>query len=360
MIFFLLILIVITTNRLEFSSDNNFNCQYLDKKCTTAVNGIFVVLVVFSHYAQYANFGGVYDDAYLILREHLNQMVVATFMFYSGFGMNEAVRRKGSEYVRNVLRKIWKLLLRFDIAVLLFLIMNFCFNTKYPLMHTVLAFTSWTSIGNSNWYITAILMLYACMYISYSAGMRISDGRSARIIGVAGLAILTVACVYFQMKLGRPGYCYNTMILFAFGCFYSEFRLYIERVAMKNDILYFLSVLIVLGVYILTFFRRWKCGIEVYTIWAVSFMLIVLLITMKVRIYNNVLEWIGSHVFSIYVLQRIPMSLLDHYGYIGNHKYMSLIVAITSTIPLALIFEKATNNLIQSIEHLGLRKATND
>ncbi len=60
--FFLLALIVIVFIGLRICTGNSFNESYLEKKSTTAINGIFVVLVVFSHYAQYADFGGTYDD----------------------------------------------------------------------------------------------------------------------------------------------------------------------------------------------------------------------------------------------------------------------------------------------------------
>ena len=63
---------------------------------------------------------------------------------------------------------------------------------------------------------------------------------------------------------------------------------------------------------------------------------------MKVRIYNMILEWFGMHVFSIYILQRLPMILLDRMGLIDSHKYLCLIAVFALTIPLAIAFEKAT------------------
>lgn len=350
MVFFLLILILVIFNEMKISPADSFNSEYLDKKSTTAINGIFVVLIVFSHYAQYADFSSVYDEPYLILREHLNQMVVASFMFYSGYGMMEAIRRKGIRYVNGIPGKFWKLLFRFDFAVILFLIMNAVFGILYPLKHTLLAFTSWTAVGNSNWYITAILILYVCMFISFAISMRLNSGKAGMRLGIAGLLVLTIAVVFLQMKIGRPGYCYNTMILLPVGCMFSEAKPLIERVVMRSDLSYLLTVLLTLGVYIVSFFHRWSGGIEVYTVWAISFILMVILITMKVRIFNSALEWFGSHVFSIYILQRIPMTILNQTGCIESHKYISLIVAFAVTLPLALVFEKVTDKLISLVE----------
>ena len=65
MIFFLAVLLIIIFIGIRISGPGEFNTSYLDKRNTAAINGIFVVLVVFSHYSHYADFGGVLDAPYL-------------------------------------------------------------------------------------------------------------------------------------------------------------------------------------------------------------------------------------------------------------------------------------------------------
>ena len=76
----------------------------------------------------------------------------------------------------------------------------------------------------------------------------------------------------------------------------------------------------------------------------------VVLVTMKIRVYNPVLEWFGKHVFSIYILQRIPMIILDRFGFIDGHKYMCLMAVFALTIPFALAFEKVTDAALKKLE----------
>ncbi len=348
MIFFLLILLLIINNGLAFSGSNRFQEGYLSKEITTAVNGIFVFLIVLSHYAQYADLSGIYDEPYLALRTHLGQMVVVTFLFYSGYGMMESIKNKGEAYVRKILSKFWQLLLRFDVAVLLFLCLNKLLGIDYPLRDTLLAFTTWTEIGNSNWYITAILAIYIIMFVSFGLGFKLS-AEKAETIGVILTLILTAAWVWFQMRIDMPSRYYNTIIMAPVGMLYSKYRKPLERLIMKSNISYFLTVAAVLGGYFIAFFQSRGHGIEWYTAWAVCFMMLVLLFTMKVHVHNDLLEWLGTHIFSIYILQRIPMILLDHFGFIEAHKYMSLAAVYALTIPLALIFEKLTDLLIKGI-----------
>ena len=130
---------------------------------------------------------------------------------------------------------------------------------------------------------------------------------------------------------------------------YSKYKESVEKLVMKNDITYLLTAAVMLVTYLLAFSRLKDRGIEGYTVWAIAFMSLIMLFTMKVRVYNKLLEWLGTHIFSIYILQRIPMIILDHFGCIEAHKYISLIAVFTLTIPLALVFEKLTDLIIKGI-----------
>lgn len=349
MVFFLLILFAVAAYRAKICRPGEFNTDYMSIKNTTAINGIFVVLVLFSHYAQYADFGGAFDLPYLALRRHLGQMVVVTFMFYSGYGMMEAIRKKGNAYVRKILSKFWQLLFRFDLAVLLYLAVNAILDKHYPLHETLLAFTTWTSIGNSNWYITAILMLYVILYVSFRICLLGENEAKKRYLGIALTFALTAVADFIQIIIDRPEYCYNTMLLLPLGCLYSEVRPKIEKFLMRSDIIYFATLLAVAGIYVISYLSRKSLGLLSYTIWAVAFMALVLLITMKLCIYNEILEWLGRHIFGIYILQRLPMTVLDQLGYIENHKYLSLIVVMAVTFVIAELFQKYTGKLIYVI-----------
>ena len=355
MVFYLAVLLVLICYGISFSGTGSFNEAYLDRKNTAAVNGIFVILVVFSHYSQYAGFGGIFDAPYLLLKKHLHQMVVATFLFYSGYGMMEQIKKKGSGYVFNIPKKAGKLLFRFDTAVLMYMAMHMILGKTFSLKRIVLSLIGWQSVGNSNWYIFDILVLYMLMFFAFGiseklkTGEKLNSSRFREHTNLPGLIlffVLTLCFIYVMMKTDKETRWYNTVILLPVGCLYSEFRGEIERLVMKNDVTYYLTLLIVFVSYLVSYKYRNSFGIEGYTVWAVCFISLVILATMKVRIYNRILEWFGMHVFSIYILQRLPMILLDRMGLIDSHKYLCLIAVFALTIPLAIAFEKATDAVI--------------
>ena len=355
MVFYLAVLLVLICYGISFSGTGSFNEAYLDRKNTAAINGIFVILVVFSHYSQYAGFGGIFDAPYLLLKKHLHQMLVAPFLFYSGFGMMEQIKKKGSGYVFNIPKKAGKLLFRFDVAVLMYMAMHMILGKTFSLKRIVLSLIGWQSVGNSNWYIFDILVLYMLMFFAFGISEKLKTGEKlngsrfrehTNLPGLILFFVLTLCFIYVMMKTDKETRWYNTVILLPVGCLYSEFRGEIERLVMKNDVTYYLTLLIVFVSYLVSYKYRNSFGIEGYTVWAVCFISLVILATMKVRIYNRILEWFGMHVFSIYILQRLPMILLDRMGLIDSHKYLCLIAVFALTIPLAIAFEKATDEFL--------------
>ena len=114
---------------------------------------------------------------------------------------------------------------------------------------------------------------------------------------------------------------------------------------MKNDFVYMGIGVAFLFMYFVAYQNRWNYGIEGYTIWALLFTSLVVLITMKITFFNGVLVWFGNHVFSVYILQRIPMMILQKAGVAESNKYFFLVLVIVSTILSAMIFDYITNAL---------------
>lgn len=348
MVFFLLVLFLLTLYRAEFSKPGSFNDRYLSKDNTTAINGIFVILVVFSHYEQYADFSGTLDLPYMMLKEHLKQMVVSTFLFFSGFGMMEAVKKKGDSYIDSMWGKFWKLLFRYDVAVCLYLLVGAVLGIKHEMKNILLAFTTWTSVGNSNWYITIVLILYILIFVAFKIG-RIVGGKYENLVSIHLLILLGLISVYVLMKMEMPTRYYNTLILLPLGFLYSYWKDSIDGFVMRNEIYYLIVAGLVLIAYVISYKKRWDYGIESYTVWAVFFIAVILVIAMKVKLKSPVLHWFGEHVFSIYILQRLPMMVLDRLGYIQSHKYLCLIIVFCTTIPISIMYEKFTDALISKI-----------
>ena len=348
MIFFVLVLLLICFSGVQMAKPNEFQKDYISRDNTAWVKGIFVILILFSHGKSYIELGGVYDDPYTMMQNHLNQMVVAMFLFYSGYGIMEQIKKREFAYIKSIpMKRFPNLLLNYDIAVILFVFVNWYLGTQVTLKKFLLSLVAWDAIGNSAWYIFVILALYVITFVAFFP-IKWVKKPWFKVVSLLAVTALSVALVYALMVVGKHKVWYNTLILYVFGMWYSFFKAKLEKLLMKNDFLYFLILGIVFTVYVLSFRKRWD-GIEIYTVWALCFTTIAVMFTMKVQIKSRVLDWFGNHVFSIYILQRIPMMIFISMPFFQYHKYLFLIASYVAVIPLALAYDWATGKLTKLI-----------
>ena len=144
----------------------NSNKDYLNKENTTCIKGIFILIVFYSHLCKYIPYQSTKDFLMYDLRQFLGQLMVTMFLFYSGYGIYESIKKKKNNYINNIpIKRILITLLNFDIAVLIYAVINQLIGNSKSIQEILLAFTGWISIGNDCWYIFAILLLYLSTYI---------------------------------------------------------------------------------------------------------------------------------------------------------------------------------------------------
>jgi hypothetical protein len=184
----------------------------------------------------------------------------------------------------------------------------------------------------------AVFALYILTFLAFYL-TRWSWSRGALFAGAFLLTVFAAAFVYWLIWAGKPGYFYNTVLLFPFGCWYSLCKKWIDAVMLKSETRYFLVCAVTMVLYALMYKIRGNYGIEGYTVWAVVFTLTIVWFTMKISVANPVLDWFGSHVFSVYILQRIPMMIFSYFGLGHSHRYFFFVMSIVSTIFLSHIFD---------------------
>lgn len=312
---------------------------YLHPSNTYSVLGLFTILIFFSHYVTYIPTGEL-DTTYLALKKHLGQMVVVPFFFFSGYGMTVSVIKKGSGYLRSVISKrIPSVLLSFVVAVLLYWLLQTVRGNTYTPDRVLLSLIGWEGLGNSNWFIFGILGEYLLFFISFLLlCIRKDTGKGWLLL--AGAVLVTGLTLLFALWIrsqGKDKYFYNTLMLFPAGVWWGLLHKYPERILRKNNVVYGLACLLALMVYVYAFYRRehllW------YTVWGYMFMAILLLFMMRMSVHSPLLEFFGRHIFSIYILQRIPMILLSDLKWTSKLPHVCLAIALVSTCLMAVLFD---------------------
>ena len=174
------------------------------------------------------------------------------------------------------------------------------------------------------------------MYLFVFAAFKSSKSR--KVIGLLITSVLVTAFVLVQIKADRPQYCFNTIACYPFGMLFALIKPKAEKILFKNDITYSLSLFVVFSLCVFSF-GYIKNGVFFHSISSVLFVILLVIISAKIKFKNGFLSLMGSHVFSIYILQRIPMMIFSSFG-INKNVYVFLILSFLATIPLALIFDK--------------------
>lgn len=347
MIFFVLAitLLALLTSKFNFEAPH---LDYISAQRTLPIKGAFVLLVFASHFCSYVEFENVYDKAYLVFRSFMGQLIVAPFLFYSGYGVLLSVIKKGEEYAKGLpLKRIFKVWLQFNCAVALFLVVQVLRGKRYTLGHMALTSIGWAGIGNSNWYIFCVLFLYLFVWMAAMAFS--AEQPKDRFPMLATVTILTVCFVYVVAKLkGAAGsYYYNTAIVFVAGGWYAAYQVKIEKFVLDNRKRFWLIMLVTaLAFFIL---HKERGALIWYEFHAVAFSVLVVLLTMVVQIRSRFLTYCGKHLFSLYILQRLPMMVFQGTE-LAKYNYSYFAVCVVCTFLLSAAFDFGFDKLWKPIQ----------
>ncbi len=338
-IWYLLILIVSLVNvRL---CERGFFPDYLEKKQSNAIKGVFILLVFLKHaLGEIKHCGFLFnrqvDWFAQAFRLEMGQLVVAMFLFYSGYGVMKSLMSHGKKYLASYPRKrLLTTLLNFDVAVCCFILLAWIMGQKLSFPRIVLSFIGWDSYGNSNWYIFVILCCYLAFYIVFRiVGNRYQLGAAILVaVSVAGILIL---------YLFKPSHWYNTMLVFPAGVVYALFFKELEQWIQKRYGL--VTTLLLAGFLLLHFLMRMHPlhGLT-FNIKSIVFAMLIVILTMKVRIGNRWLYWCGLSLFPLYIYQRLPMiSLRGSLGpeWICGHPHLFIGGCFVVTVVITLLYNK--------------------
>lgn len=320
---------------MKVTKPDEFHQDYCSRKQTSTLNAIFTLLIFLSHSTQYVNLGGTLDGSYISFKKYIGQLVVAGFLFYSGYGIMESIGKKGKEYVNSIpSKRLFRTWYHFALALLGFLAVNLIFNIKYKPINIILSFTGYKAIGNSNWY----MFVTFCMYIIIFAAFKI--GKCNKWLSVGLVFAFTVLFAFAESKIGLELRYYNTIFCMPAGMLFSLIKPKFDKVVMKNDIVWSIATALIFAVYYFFSKERYE-NVVYHNLFAILAVMLITMITMKIKIENNILDFFANHIFSFFILQRIPMIALNEMGF-SRHKYGFIIVSFAATVVLSLIFDKIT------------------
>ena len=279
--------------------------DYMDKKVTSSVMGVFTIIIFFSHVTgrmggnEWFNVGaiGVYQSFF-------SQMMVVPFLFYSAYGIVTQYYKKGrKQYLSNFfIQRFLKI----------YLILVFCFIFGAVFESACTGFTSFnfypidlTVWGSTFWFAFAILACYLIIFISL-----LVFGEK-KILLLISTAVLSVGLIILMIVFGKATYWYNTVIMFPVGVGFALYKDKFDQVfnSLKRKIILFsISTVIYCATLALTeFVDLLSVHVSLYTVIyafrAISFMSSVISFMTIFKFGNKALVVISGYAIFSYILQ---------------------------------------------------------
>lgn len=314
-----------------------FHLDYYSPVKSGALKGIFVLFVFASHVKNYLNLSG-WDELAFWPVSYLGQLMVAPFLFYSGFGIMESIRRKGEVYVRSIpIHRCLRTMVHFDIGVCLFLVVRLIIQKEVTLRKFLLSLLAWESIGNSNWFVFVIVVLYLLTTVSFLL-VKQNCAFTALLTSVLTIAAMNVLSRFKDL------YWYNTMPCYCLGMWFSLLRPQVEKILMRSDAGYYALLAMTCGLYLAM--ENWQYRLPFgFYVYGIVFMILVVIASMKLELNNRFLRFLGNHVFEIYILQRIPMRLMRSFRVARNQPVIFVLLSFAITCLMAMLFRIAMQKL---------------
>jgi len=319
--------------------------DYISLKQTHAINGFFIILVFLRHFNQYVELQNPCDKLFLNANELLGQLIVTTFMFYSGYGVVISILKKGKDYLKNIpFQRILKTMVLFDIAILFYVLTNIILHIHQTVPQVLLSFIGWEGVGNSTWYIFAILVMYLITYVSFMASdlFRIKHNDIVKCM----IATCLVGAYILVIKRFKDSQYYNTVMCYAMGMWFAVLQKYIDKL-MKNNKLYVLALIGCTALFAFAAVFR-ESNLLINQLYYLVFVAVVVLITMRVRFGNPVLDWCGSTLLGLYILQRLPMLVIQR-QFVGMNVYLFFALSLVISLVMTWLYSKYVMSAVNKV-----------
>lgn len=315
------------------ASPKGFYSDYLGKDQTTAIRGIFILIIFLSHLKGYLTLTSVPDSIYLKINAQIGQMMVAPFFFISGYGVVSAYLNKKNYDKKFFKNRIFKTWLHFATAIVIYFVLSLILKSGYSVKDIILSFTGWSAIGNSNWFIFDTLILYFIAFIAFKIANRFEKSGEKKLILISVITALTLA---FVLGIGyfKDYYWRDTVFVFPIGVIYGVVKDKIDRYAKNNGVFYTVLLSLVISFFCIKKFG----GIIPYNIMSCLFVLLITAVTAKVKIKNKILMIVGKYSFFIYIYMRIPMNILSHFKITNIYIFAAVSVVATAFIVFVMKF----------------------
>lgn len=337
-IFYILILLLVVLS-VKRAGQQTITTAF-DRHTTVSVQGIFVCLVFLRHVREYKISSGyeLLDKLFVLGNSCWGQLIVCMFFFYSGYGIMMNIKNSDTYIKAFPKRRIGTTYINFAVCIALYCVMNFILHREYGVGTILLAFLGLKSIGNSNWFMFCIFVLYIITLIVY----RLPCEMRTRMQVCFGSVCVFIVVMSFVMK--GEGWWYNTLISYPYGMYVAmNLEKYDDNSPRNRLSVNAAAFLVCFAVYYLLRYVGFEYE-YLYEFVSIFFINIILIASKKLCFKNNFFYVLGKYTFWMYMLQRMVFIIL--FGYLDvEHSIFMVAVSFGIVCCLAILMGTLMNKL---------------
>lgn len=333
---YIIALLLLCLFGIKFSFKDGFE-DYMSVQKTGSVKGVFVIIVFLSHIRQYIKLEKTpVNEPFTDFMLFLGQLMVVAFLFYSGYGIALSLEKKPKYALTIPKKRILSVWYHFAVAVLIFFCVSRLLGTKYDGVRLLKSFVGLSAVGNSVWFIFTILMLYALTFLVFIFA------KDKIVVPTAVFTVLAFALMLVLRALkGKEYWWYDTLMCYPLGMWYYIAKPAVDKLLLMDFSKWFSATGMAVTVfaflaYLLPIYNKTR---KLFIPQALVFALVITLVSMRISIDNMVLRWFGKRVFSIYILQRIPMMVFSKFG-LNEKPILFTLVCLAATVVIAELFDR--------------------
>ncbi len=321
-------LVIVMLIKVKIAKPRQYHEDFLSLDSSKTLQGLAAIGVILHHLTQQvSDVGNIYKGPITTLN-HYGVMFTAIFFFFSGFGLMTSLINKPNYIKTFPKRRILSILVPFMLSnIIFYLICVMLWGYPVEGLQNLTCLVGYPLLNGNTWFLVEILILYCVFYL---ANLIIKNRRAAFWV-VTGFTLIMITVSLLRCHdssvLGgvwfKGEWWYNTTILFVLGMavamntekiigFAKKHYIWLLPLSIALYYTLFNGSLHVMGRF--GYYKEWLghpgyleklLSVLAQTSSAIAFVMMVLLLTMKIKCGNAALNFVKRLSLSLYIIHGL-------------------------------------------------------
>lgn len=283
----------------------------------------------------------------LLGRTGIGTLAVSVFFFYSGYGLQKSYLTKENYLDGFLLKRLSKVLIPYLVAIFIYWFYYASLNNIFSLRRILGSFVKGDNpIVQYSWYVVNIIIFYVAFYI---LGLILKKRKSLMILGSA---LFDVLWIIFSVKRSYGVWWYDATHLLVLGVFWATYEKKILKILKEH---YYISAfcVIFIDLAIYAFDSAIKNDTAKLVLSAINYLLFVvvlMLLLMKFKIGNGILNFLGKISFEFYLIHGIFLMMTPIKD--AFPEWAWFLITLSASIFSSYILNMASKELVLNFQNI--------